>query len=260
TSVARALCDQLSMDYIMLNGSVEGNIDTLRNKIVGYASAVSLTGDRKCIIVDEADYLNPKSTQPAFRGVIEEFADNCSFIFTCNYKNRLIEPLQSRCTVIDFQIAPVDRPKLAGQLMKRIKAILTENKIDYDKGTIVELINRYFPDFRRVLNELQRYSVSGKIDAGIFDTNTTLDECISLLKAKDFWALQKWVSNNVYNDTNQLMHDLYLQLKNIVKREFIPVTVVMIGKYQYQGAFCPDKDLNLMCLFSELMLEVEFLP
>lgn len=260
TTVARAMCDELELDHILLNGSNEGNIDTLRNKIVGYASAVSLTGGRKVIIIDEADYLNPNSTQPAFRGVIEEFAGNCSFIFTCNYKSRIIEPLHSRCAVVDFKIDATEKPKLAGSFFKRIQQILIDEKVEYDKATVIELVKKYFPDFRRVLNELQRYSVSGKIDAGIFAShnNAKIEDAIKYLVDKDFGSLRKWVGSNVDADTDELMRALYDRLYDVVKPEFIPAAVVLIGRYMYQAAFCSDKQINLMAMFSEMMLELEF--
>ena len=260
TTVAKALCDELGLDHIMINGSNESNIDTLRTKIIGYASAVSLMGGRKVVIIDEADYLNPNSTQPAFRGVIEEFAGNCSFIFTCNYKNRIISPLHSRCAVIDFQIPIEEKPTLAGELLIRIKSILDNEKISYDKSTLTKLIIKHFPDFRRILNELQRYSIGGKIDTGIFASTPGLkiEEAIKFLKEKDFGNLRKWVGQSVDNDTDKIMREIYDNLYEIVKSEYIPMTVVMLGKYMYQGAFCSDKEVNLMSFFSELMLEVEF--
>ena len=260
TTVAKAMCDELGLDYILINGSNESNIDTLRNKIVGYASTVSLTGGRKAIIIDEADYLNPNSTQPAFRGVIEEYAGCCSFIFTCNYKSRIIEPLHSRCAVVDFRIDTTERPKLAGLFFKRIQQILTDENVQYDKNTVVELIKKYFPDFRRVLNELQRYSVSGKIDAGIFASqfNSKATDAIKFLVDKDFGNLRKWVGSNIDNDTDELMRIVYDSLYDSVKPEYIPAAVVLIGKYMYQAAFCPDKQVNLMAMFSEMMMNLEF--
>jgi DNA polymerase III delta prime subunit len=260
TTVARAMCDELGLDHILINGSNESNIDTLRTKIVGYASAVSLTGGRKVIIIDEADYLNPNSTQPAFRGVIEEYAGNCSFVFTCNYKSRIIEPLHSRCAVVDFKIDATEKPKLAGQFFKRIQQILIDEKVEYDKATVVELVKKYFPDFRRVLNELQRYSISGKIDAGIFASQNAakVDEAIKYLVDKDFGSLRKWVGSNIDTDTDELMRSVYDRLYDTVDPKFIPVAVVLIGRYMYQAAFCADKQINLMAMFSEMMLELEF--
>ena len=260
TTVARAMCDELGLDHIVINGSNESNIDVLRGKIIGYASAVSLSGGRKVVIIDEADYLNPNSTQPAFRGVIEEFAGNCSFLFTCNYKNRIIEPLHSRCAVVDFKIEASDKPKLAGQFFKRVQQILVDEKINYDKAAVVELVKKYFPDFRRVLNELQRYAVSGKIDAGIFaaQSGSKVDDAIKFLVDKDFGNLRKWVGSNVDTDTDELMRSVYDRLYDVVKPEFIPAAVVLIGRYMYQAAFCSDKQINLMAMFSEMMLELEF--
>lgn len=260
TTVAKALCDELNLDHIMINGSNESNIDTLRVKIVGYASSVSLTGGRKVVIIDEADYLNPNSTQPAFRGVIEEFAGNCSFIFTCNYKNRIIPPLHSRCSVIDFKIDGDDKKKLAVEFLKRTKQILELEKIEYDKQTVIQLITKYFPDFRRILNELQRYSVSGKIDAGIFtsQSDTKIEEAIKYLKEKDFGNLRKWVGRNVDNDVSAIMRSIYNSLYDILKPEFIPLAVILLAKYDYRNAFVMDKEINLMAFFSDLMLNSEF--
>lgn len=259
TTVARAMCDEIDLDYIMINGSNESNIDTLRTKIVGYASAVSLTGGRKVVIIDEADYLNPNSTQPAFRGVIEEFAENCSFIFTCNYKNRLIEPLHSRCAVLDFKIAKEDRPKIAVALAKRIVDILKGEKIKYDLDTVQALIVKYFPDFRRILNELQRYSVSGVIDKGIFEQldQAKIDTVIGYLRDKNFRDLRKWVGENLDNDTIQIMKEVYYKLTDFIEPQYVPAAVVLLGKYQHQAAFARDQEINLMAFFSELMIECQ---
>jgi len=259
TTVAKALCDELGLDHIMINGSNESNIDTLRGKIVGYASAVSLTGGRKVVIIDEADYLNPNSTQPAFRGVIEEFAGNCSFVFTCNYKNRLIPPLHSRCAVIDFSITSEQKQSLAALFFKRVKQILAQENVEYDTNTVAQLIMKFFPDFRRVLNELQRYSVSGKIDVGILTnlTNSNITEVMSLLKRKDFRQLRKWVGQHSDNDTDKIMREVYDHLGDAIKPEFVPAAVVLLGQYMYRGAFCSDKEINLMALFSEIMLQCE---
>jgi DNA polymerase III delta prime subunit len=257
TTVARALCDEIGLDYILINGSNESGIDTLRTKIVGYASAVSLMGGRKVIIIDEADYLNPNSTQPAFRGVIEEFAGNCSFIFTCNYKNKLIPPLHSRCAVIDFKIPNDIKPKIAAAFLKRVEEVLVNEKIEYDRKAVIELVKKYFPDYRRVLNELQRYSVTGKIDVGVLAANSDskISEAIEFLKQKDFRSLRKWVGQNSDNDAQKIMREIYERLNDIVKPEFGPVAVVILGKYQYQDAFVSDHEVNLMAFMTEIMLE-----
>lgn len=259
TTVAIAMCEELGLDYIMINGSKENNIDTLRTKIVGYASSVSLMGGRKVIIVDEADYLNPNSTQPAFRGVIEEFSGNCSFIFTCNYKNKLIEPLHSRFTEVDFRIPKEEKPKLAQEFCKRIEEILKSNNVKFEKKTLVHLILEYFPDFRKIINELQRYSVSGTIDDGIFTNleSAKIDEVLKFIKDKSFKDLRTWVGQNLDNDTVKIMHEVYLRLNEVIKPEYIPAAVVLLGKYSYQAAFCADAEINLMAFFSELMLECE---
>lgn len=259
TTIAKALCDEVGCDWIIINGSDESGIDVLRNKIKGYASAVSLTGGRKVVIIDEADYLNPNSTQPAFRGVIEEFAGNCSFIFTCNYKNKIIAPLHSRCAVFDFKIANADKAAIAKSFLKRVQEILTAEKVEYDSKVLTQIIIKYFPDWRRVLNELQRYSVSGKIDSGIFAQNDNLkiNEVIEFIKAKDFRSLRKWVGTNSDNDASKVMREIYDGLYDFVKPEFIPLSVVLLGKYVYQDAFVADHEINLMAFLTELMLEVE---
>lgn len=259
TTVARALCDEIELDYIMINGSNESNIDTLRTKIVGYASAVSLTGGRKVVIIDEADYLNPNSTQPAFRGVIEEFAQNCSFIFTCNYKNRLIEPLHSRCAVVDFKINKEQAEKIAMQVFKRICEILKAEGVKYDKDTLIALILKYFPDFRRILNELQRYSVSGVIDKGIFEQleQQKIDAVVAYLRDKNYKDLRIWVGQNLDNDVIQIMKEVFNRLNEFVDPKFVPAAVVILGKYMHYAAFAADAEVNLMAFFSELMLECE---
>jgi len=259
TTVARALCDEIGLDHILINGSKESGIDTLRTTITNYASAVSLMGGRKVIIIDEADYLNPNSTQPAFRGVIEEFAGNCSFIFTCNYKNRIIPPLHSRCAVIDFRIPKETSPKLASAFLKRTEEILVTEKIEYDRKTIIELVKKHFPDFRRILNELQRYAAHGKIDAGIFASTSTvkINEVVDFLRQKDFRSLRKWVGSNADNDAIEIMRQVYDRIGDIVKPQFTPLATVILGKYMYQDAFVVDHEINLMAFFTELMLETE---
>jgi DNA polymerase III delta prime subunit len=260
TTVARAMCEEVGADYIMINGSDESGIDVLRMKIKGFASSVSLTGGRKVIIIDEADYLNPNSTQPAFRGVIEEFSKNCSFIFTCNYKNRLIDPLHSRCAVIDFKLQNGEKAKMASAFMKRIDFVLKNEGIESDPKVLAEIIMKYFPDYRRVLNELQRYSSFGKIDVGILsvDKNFKIKEVIPYIKQKNFTEVRKWVANNSDNDVNLIYRDIYDNLYDILKSDSIPQAVLLLSKYQYQAAFCADHEINFLAFLTELMIECEF--
>jgi len=261
TTVARAMCEEVGADYIMINGSDESGIDTLRIKIKGFASSVSLMGGRKVIIIDEADYLNPNSTQPAFRGVIEEFSGNCSFIFTCNFKNRIIEPLHSRCAVIDFKLKNGEKAKTATAFMKRIEAILKGEKVEYDQRVVAELITKFFPDYRRTLNEMQRYSTLGKIDTGILaaDTNLKIKEVVKLIADKNFSEIRKWVANNSDNDVNLVYREIYDNLYEILKKESIPSAVLLLSKYQYQAAFVADQEINLLAFLTELMIETSVL-
>jgi DNA polymerase III delta prime subunit len=259
TTVAKAMCEEIGADYILINGSDESGIDTLRVKVKGFASSVSLTGGRKVIILDEADYLTP-AAQAAFRGVIEEFHGNCSFIFTCNFLNRLIAPLHSRCAVINFKLTGADKSAMAGMFMKRLDIILKGEKIDYDKKVIIELITKYFPDYRRILNELQRYSVGGKIDVGILAqiSDVQINELVTYLKAKDFKSIRKWVGQNSDSDAQKIMRDIYDKLLDIVKAPSVPLAVVLLGKYQYQAAFVADQEINLMAFLTELLVDCEF--
>ena len=260
TTVAKALCNEIGCDFIVINGSDESGIDVLRNKIKNYASSVSLSGGRKVIIIDEADYLNPNSTQPALRGAIEEFASNCSFIFTCNYKNRIIDPIHSRCTVIDFKING-SKQKLAAQFFKRVEYILTQENIGYDKNIIAAVITKHFPDNRRVLNELQRYSVSGVIvDTGILNnvSDIQIDTLIKSLKEKDFGGCRKWVTNNLDNDPVKIYRKLYDSLYELLKPNTIPQLVLILAKYQYQAAFVADHEINTVACLTEIMVDCEF--
>jgi len=261
TTVARAMCEEVGADYIMINGSDESGIDVLRTKIKGYASAVSLMGGRKVVIIDEADYLNPNSTQPAFRGVIEEFASNCSFIFTCNYKNRIIAPLHSRCTVIDFRLQNGEKAKMASAFMKRIDTVLKNEKVEFDPKVLAEVITKHFPDYRRVLNELQRYSSFGKIDVGILsaDANLRIKDLLGWIKDKNFNEVRKWVSNNSDNDVNLIYREIYDNLYGVLKKDSIPAAVMLLAKYQYQAAFCADQEINLLAFLTELMIETSVL-
>jgi DNA polymerase III delta prime subunit len=260
TTIARALCEEIGCDYIMINGSMDGNIDTLRNEIKTFASSVSFVGGTKVVIIDEADYLNPQSTQPALRGFIEEFSKNCTFIFTCNFKNRIIAAIHSRCSVIDFQFAKKDKPGLAANFLHRLETILLENGITYDKQVISELLIKYFPDYRRVLNELQRYSAVGQIDSGILAkiSDINLTELMESMKEKNFKNARKWITNNLDNDSVVLFRSLYDHMYNFIKSESIPQLVVILAEYQYKSAFCIDQELNTMAMIVEIMSDVEF--
>jgi DNA polymerase III delta prime subunit len=259
TTVAKALCNEVGCDYIIINGSDESGIDVLRNKIKNYASSVSLMGGRKVIIIDEADYLNPNSTQPALRGAIEEFASNCSFIFTCNFKNRIIDPIHSRCSVIDFKING-SKPKLAAQFFKRVENILSQEGVTYDKEVVAAVITKHFPDNRRILNELQRYSVAGTIDKGILASvsDIQLADLLRALKEKDFASARKWVTNNLDNDPARIFRKLYDSLYESLKPQSVPQLVLILAKYQYQAAFVADSEINLIACLTEIMVDCEF--
>ena len=260
TTVARAMLEQLGCDYIIINGSMNGNIDTLRNEILNFASSVSLSGGRKYVILDEADYLNANSTQPALRNFMEEFSRNCGFILTCNFKNRIIEPLHSRCSVIDFKISKSDMAKLAGQFFKRVQMILDNEKITFDTTVVAEVIKKHFPDWRRVLNELQRYSATGSIDSGILANlqQVSLNELVSLLKDKNFSGIRKWVAENLDNDQNTIFRKLYDHCSEFLVKSSVPALVLLLGRYQYQAAFSADSEINLMACLTEMMMELEF--
>ena len=260
TTVAKALCEQLNCDWIMINGSEEGGIDVLRNKIKNFASTSSLSGGKKVVILDEADYLNPQSTQPALRGFIEEFHANCRFILTCNFKNRLIDPLHSRFSNIEFKIANKEKPKLASKLFERATNILTEQNVDYDKKVLAELIKKHFPDFRKLINELQRYSVSGVIDAGILVnvSDENLKTLVHHLKDKEFGEMRKWVVNNIDNDPVKVFRKIYDSMYENLQPETIPHAVLIIADYQYKSAFVADQEINLVACLTELMSQVKF--
>jgi DNA polymerase III delta prime subunit len=259
TTVAKAMCEEIGCDYMVINGSDESGIDTFRNKIKNYASSMSLSGGRKVIIIDEADYLNPNSTQPALRNAIEEFATNCSFIFTCNYKTRIIEPLHSRCAVVDFALKNDEKKQMAGSFFKRIQNILQQENVQYDDSVIAELIKKHFPDFRRVLNELQRYSQFGKIDVGILSQigNIRINEVVKFLKEKDFASVRKWVATSDV-DTNTVFRQLYDSLYDVMKPQSIPQAVIIIADYQYKNAFVADTEINLVACLTEIMANCEF--
>jgi DNA polymerase III delta prime subunit len=260
TTVAKAMCNEIGCDFMVINGSDESGIDTFRVKIKNYASSMSLSGGRKVIIIDEADYLNPNSTQPALRNAIEEFAVNCSFIFTCNYKTRIIEPLHSRCAVIDFNLKNGEKAKMASAFFKRIQSILQSEKVEYVDSVIAELIKKHFPDNRRILNELQRYSQFGKIDTGVLAQigNVQISEITKHIKDKDFGAIRKWVASTDL-DTNTMFRQLYDSLYEVMKPQSIPQAVVIIADYSYKNAFVADTEINLVACLTELMVECEFL-
>ena len=260
TTVAKALCEQMNCDWIMINGSEEGGIDVLRNKIKNFASTVSLSGGKKVVILDEADYLNPQSTQPALRGFVEEFHKNCRFILTCNFKNRIIEPLHSRFSNIEFRINNKDKPKLASQLMDRAIYILKEQNIEYEDKALVGLITKHFPDFRKLINELQRYSVSGAIDAGVLVniSDENLKTLTAHLKAKEFGDMRKWVVNNLDNDPVKIFRKIYDSLNTSLQPETIPHAILIIADYQYKSAFVADQEINLVACLTEIMSQVKF--
>ena len=260
TTVAKALCEQMNCDWIMINGSEEGGIDVLRNKIKNFASTVSLSGGKKVVILDEADYLNPQSTQPALRGFVEEFHKNCRFILTCNFKNRIIEPLHSRFSNIEFRISPKDKGKLATKLFERVSYILKEQNIEYEEAVVAELIKKHFPDFRKLINELQRYSVSGVIDAGILVnvSDENLKTLVAHLKTKEFSNMRKWVVNNLDNDPVKIFRKIYDSMYTNLQPETIPHAVLIIADYQYKSAFVADQEINLVACLTEIMSQVKF--
>jgi len=260
TTVAKALCNLLNCDYILINGSEEGNIDTLRTKIKQFASSVSLSGDYKVVILDEADYLNPQSTQPALRGFIEEFSNNCRFILTCNFKNRIIEPLHSRCGVYEFNTSKKDMVELCQSFMVRCQTILIKEDIKYDDKVLAELIMKFAPDWRRVLNELQRYSVNGVIDSGVLNivSDKNYNELFSYLKNKDFKKMRSWVVSNIDTDAAAIFRAIYDRMSEKVAPQSIPQLVLILGDYQYKNAFVADHELNVVACLTEVMSDVQF--
>ena len=260
TTIARAMLEQLECDYIVMNGSMYGGIDTLRNEILNFASTVSLSGGRKYVILDEADYLNANSTQPALRNFMEEFSRNCGFILTCNFKNRIIDPLHSRCSVIDFKISKKDMAKLAMQFMKRVAGILEAENITYDKAVVAQVIQKHFPDWRRVLNELQRYSATGAIDTGILANiqEFSIKELMDLLKDKNFTEMRKWVYQNSDQDQQTLFRKFYDVGAEYMKPIYIPDLILTIAEYQYKAAFAADAEINLVAFLTEVMMRGEF--
>ena len=262
TTVAKALCEELGVDYYVINGSDEGRfLDTVRNQAKNFASTVSLqgTGKHKVIIVDESDNTTA-DVQLLLRANIEAFYNNCRFIFTCNYKNKIIEPLHSRCAVIDFSIKGKEKTALAGSFFKRLQNILDEERVQYDPKVIAELINKHFPDWRRVLNECQRYSVGGQIDSGILAafSDIAVNDLLQNLKEKNFPEVRKWVVANMDNDTTVLLRRIYDALYSALENNSIPAAVLVLAKYQYQSAFVADQEINMLACLTELMVECEF--
>ena len=260
TTVALAMCDEIGVNNLFINSSDERGIDTLRTKIKGYASTISLTGGRKVIILDEADYLTPEA-QAGLRGAIEEFSSNCTFIFTCNFKSRLIDALHSRCSVIDFSLNKDEKPEMAALFLKRIEQILTQEKITYDRPAVVKIIQKFFPDYRRTLNELQRYSNSGSIDAGIVSQVSDIrkiSELVKNLKEKNFAEMRKWVVVNSDIEPARVYRKIYDSLYEYLKPNSIPQAVVILAKYQYQSAFVADQEINLVACLTEIMVDCEY--
>jgi DNA polymerase III delta prime subunit len=260
TTVARALCNELNLDYLIVNASEEGNIDTLRSKIKQFASSVSLSGGVKVVILDEADYLNAQSTQPALRGFIEEFSANCRFILTCNFKNRIIEPLHSRCSVIEFNTTKKQLSELCALFMKRMQTILETEAVDYNNKILAELIMRYAPDWRRVINECQRYSSSGQITSdiliGLSDQN--IAALVKNLKDKDFKSMRAWVTNNTDIDSSVIFRRIYDTLYDFASPHSIPAIILVLADYQYKAAFVADKELNTVACLTEIMASSEW--
>ena len=261
TTIARALCDEIGVDYLMVNGSDEGrNIDTVSTTLTQYCSSVSMSGNRKVVIMDEADYMNPDSVQPALRGFIEKFSGNVSFIFTCNFRNRIIDPIHSRCSVIEFVIPKKQREKLAVQFLDRCKKILSDEKVESEEKVVAELIMKHFPDFRRVLNELQKYSSSGKIDSGILSvmSEINMSDLMGFLKQKKFTEVRKWSVQNLDNDPIRIFRTIYDTLYDYLSPTPIPQAVLILADYQYKSAFVADQEINLVACLTEIMCECEF--
>ena len=260
TTVARAMLDEIDADYIIINGSMNGNIDTLRNDIRNFAATVSFGGGRKYVILDESDYLNANSTQPALRNFMEEFSSNCGFILTCNFVNRIIDPLHSRCSVIEFKIGNKEKATLAKEFLSRACGILDQENVTYDKKVLAEVIMKHFPDWRRVLNELQRYAATGSIDSGILSSveNVEIKELVKYLKAREFENMRKWVGLNASMDVNVLFRRLYDAASAILKPESIPALVLALADYQYKAAFVVDQEINMSACMTQIMMDCEF--
>ena len=261
TTAAKALCEEVGLDYLMVNGSDEGrNIDTVRTTLTQFCSSVSMTGQRKAIIMDEADYMNPDSVQPALRGFIERFGNNVSFLFTCNYPTRIIDPIHSRCAIFDFFIPVNEKPKIGTRYLERCCQILEENEVEYDKRVVRELVGKHFGDFRRIINELQKYSASGKIDAGILSTISEINvsELVNYLKNKKFSEMRKWANSNMDTDVVRVFRKMYDVLNMHLKPQSVPQAVLIIADYQYKSAFVVDQEINLVACLTEIMVECEF--
>jgi DNA polymerase III delta prime subunit len=255
TTAALAMCDQIGADVLFINASLENGIDVLRSKISQFASSVSLTDAKKVVVLDEADYTNPQSFQPALRGFIEEFSNNVRFILTCNYKNRIIEPLHSRCAVVDFRVPNNEKAHIAGQFFKRVLSILKSEEIEYDQKVVAELIQKHFPDYRRMLNELQRYSVSGRIDSGLLVNigNESYKQLFKLMKEKNFTEVRKWVALNSDGDVTRVFRELYDQSNTVFDPTSIPELVLTLADYSYKASFVADQEINMMAALTEIM-------
>ena len=260
TTVAKAMLEECGFDYLIINGSMNGNIDTLRTEIQNFASTVSLSGSRKYVILDEADYLNPQSTQPALRNFMEEYSKNCGFILTCNFRNRIIEPLHSRCSVIEFKIPGKEKPNLASGFMSRVQHVLEEEGVTFDQKVIAELIKKHFPDWRRVLNELQRYSATGNIDSGILVNlgDETYKSLVKHLKDRNFKQMRKWVGHNSDIEPSVLYRKLYDTASDFMSDRSVPQLVLHIADYSYKSAFVADHEVNLVACLTEIMTDCEF--
>lgn len=260
TTVAKAMLDEIGSTYMMINGSEESGIDTLRTKIKNFASTVSMDGNRKYVILDEADYLNPQSTQPALRGFIEEFSRNCGFILTCNFRNRVIAPLHSRCSTIEFNIPKEQSPALATNFMERVGYILENENVKSNEKVVAELVIKFFPDWRRCLNELQRYSATGTIDAGILVSlsDASVEELISFVKDRNFKSCREWVVNNLDNDPHRIYRRIYDCLYDNVPKRAVPDCVLILADYSYKSAFVADQEINLLACLTTMMIDVDF--
>jgi DNA polymerase III delta prime subunit len=258
TTIAKAMCNEIGCDYMVINGSDENGVDVIRVKVKNYASSMSFSGGRKVIIIDEADYLSPNA-QACLRNAIEEFAVNCSFIFTCNYKAKIIDPLHSRCAVIDFAMKNGEKQKMASAFFKRIQSVLETEKVEYDDKVIVELVKKHFPDFRRVINELQRYAQLGKIDVGILSQigDISLTQIVKHMKEKDFTSVRKWAATAEIDPT-MFFRKLYDNLYEILKPSSIPGVVIVLADYQYKQAFVADQEINLVACLTQIMADGEF--
>jgi DNA polymerase III delta prime subunit len=260
TTIAKALINELGCDSIVINGSMNGNIDTLRTTIHQYASAMSIDGQRKYVIIDEADHLPQHSTQAAMRNFMEEFSKNCGFILTCNYKDRIIDPLQSRCTLIDFnKISNTEKPELAKGFMTRLCYILDKEKIQYDKRVLVELVKRNFLNWRKIINDVQRYSASGVIDTGILATlETNFDDLFDMIKNKEFEKMRRWVGENSDVDSTHLFRELYHKLSKKLDPASVPQLILTIAQYQFWASQVADAEINIVACLTEIMAEVTF--